>query len=89
MVQQLVSRERWSRFVVVFGIAKAGRYEAKLKKHEGALEGRFRPARSTSIIAVVRRRYHDIRDMGNRHRSMIPWSSGSDDSTPTLQQQSR
>lgn len=55
VVQQLVTRERWSRFVAVLRIAKAGRYEAKLKKHEGALEGRFRPARSTSIIAIVRR----------------------------------
>ncbi|KAK3488497.1 hypothetical protein B0T13DRAFT_451561 [Neurospora crassa] len=55
MVQQLVTRERWSRFIVVLGIAKAGMHEAKLKKHEGALEGRFRPARSTSIITIARR----------------------------------
>ncbi|KAK3355464.1 hypothetical protein B0H65DRAFT_544713 [Neurospora tetraspora] len=29
--------------------------EAKLKKHEGALEGRFRPAPSTGIVTTVRR----------------------------------
>ena len=50
IVQELVTRERLF-FIVLLDKAK----EAKLRKHEGALKGRFRHAPSTGIVTTVRR----------------------------------